>query len=725
MPSHPPPPPRLLRADEAQLDRAARVLADGSVFLIIIAPPALRPVALAHLRQRLTALTVPETILSLDSAQASLDALTEQSHLQERLLSIQLGADPTGALEGLNWHREKLLQGGPVVLWLDEEQMKAVREVAPDAYSFRTSLQHLHGGRPILPLGAPGPEEVHRLRRRLERARNPLERAQVSSRLAQALRLQEHLDEAMAISQTALDSLSDSNDESHLLARSRLEHQIASTWRHQRKLAASYRQFRRLLAALEDLPLSPDGVGRRIAVLSDVPGAFIRDLTCSGEGLELISRFEADPTSVCLAIIGAVQTRIRVGDIRPAQSLLDGGVRLESLISPYNQGLLQGLIALRARALGDIDAAILACEARLRKSAQSGPAISSLMSLLFCWLMRGELEQVDLLVEEYWDEFARHGHPEIIVCTAASLWRDELPSAISALTMRMKNAIAQERDGELNELSELLTHLLTDAHSAERMDLSIHEQARDTLLQATTTALRIAGTDGPPWYAARYLGWQAALLALDPSTLDEAIATGQRALDHARQDYPDLHPTTACIQADALLRAGRHAEALALVIQVEPEAVSRGLLRDRARLIALRLRARVAADEPASIAHDLAQLREAMEAMDAPRLTAETLLELVRRLPPGTDQLDVAGLAGEAQRLFESFPMPAQASHAQEIMGDALAAHGRHDEARRRYQAARRRLEQHGLLLRVPLIDRKLAALPSGEAQDLRRSLRQ
>lgn len=108
----------LLHADEEQLDRAVIALRGGTGFVLALCPPELRPEAEARLRDRITGLTPSEQVV-VSSEDEMLSALVEQVGQSHRLLSLVLERNVDAALDALNLHREKVLKGGPVILWLE------------------------------------------------------------------------------------------------------------------------------------------------------------------------------------------------------------------------------------------------------------------------------------------------------------------------------------------------------------------------------------------------------------------------------------------------------------------------------------------------------------------------------------------------------------------------------------------------------------------------------
>lgn len=139
-------PPRLLLREQGELDRIAARLREGRrVVVFCVCSGALRPAALARLREK-SGVEIPEPA-SLASPDETLARLTELSQqLPTVVASFSIDAALVDVLRTINWHREKLRRGGSALIWLEDERaLRELRSWAPDAYSFRDALVLLHG----------------------------------------------------------------------------------------------------------------------------------------------------------------------------------------------------------------------------------------------------------------------------------------------------------------------------------------------------------------------------------------------------------------------------------------------------------------------------------------------------------------------------------------------------------------------------------------------------
>jgi predicted negative regulator of RcsB-dependent stress response len=131
-------------------------------------------------------------------------------------------------------------------------------------------------------------------------------------------------------------------------------------------------------------------------------------------------------------------------------------------------------------------------------------------------------------------------------------------------------------------------------------------------------------------------------------------------------------------------------------------------LRELAHLHAARavIAARTSRDAGA-IDAAMQQTRDALAETGAPRIAAEVLLELGRRLPATSTDPDPIALLDEAASLFASMPIPMQQARCIEAAGDVLASRGDRDAADARYAEAEALLTRRGLGLGLAELARK------------------
>lgn len=696
--------PHLLHADEEQLDRAATMLRTGTAFVIAVAPKDLWPAALGRLRAKVPGPEMPPPI-EITEAWAMLDALVEQTKRKDRVLSLTLAGDVGSALDGLNLHREKTLKGGPVLLWLEGvDALMHVRERAPDAFSFRATMVALQGDGGVLPVpSGEEPEEVTRLRRRLKRAKTPLERARLGQALAEHLRARWRLAEAETEARTAWNAIPPDTSESANSARTMLCWTRAQLARARGQDGLRLHWAHRALAE-NDGSASADRVEREAVVRADLPGPFDRvDRASVNESLRLVQTYGLGPEPSSIAYRSAMILAVQLGDLGQAHKY-----------AHEQRGLLRHLTAIdRANRLADfcclddmaghLARAEAAYREALRTLVAEGTTQDAIPDLLRDNLAnRGELDAASTMPEA----------SSLKVRARLELERGDVAAALRLLAEAHGKAEAQHADAFIIELSTQVSDTIRRGLEAERATRAQCEAALADLSRAETLVAALVAGDSPPWYPIQFLCARATLASGSAETLPQALDLSRQALDLARKTYPDLLPETGRLLADHHLLAAQPDEALAAIADVEPYAAANGFLLERARLLSARLLAHVLrGDPPDAVAPHLAALREACAATDSPRITAETLRDLAKRLPPTCTLPDPYTLAEEAHDLFLAMPMPAQDARCMEIMGDVLLARADRDEARARYQMARGRLQRYGLGLRLPLLEKKLAAL--------------
>lgn len=705
---------QLLHADEEQLDRSAIALRSGKAFLVIVCASDLRASALGRMRTKVPTLALPDPVEVGDPWQM-LDALVEQVGHKDRVLSLTLGSDVMGALDALNLHREKVRKGGPVILWLpDVDALMTLRERAPDAFSFRSTIVVLRGDGGQLP-ALPGvePEQVGRARRRLKRARTPIDRAAAGQELAYLLGRMNQIEAAAQVARRALLELgAPANDDDREIS-ARLCRTLSTTMEKAGKRSEALYWAQRGLAEAELMSLA-HGTSRRALMNASWLGPFQGcDRARAREALDLVERFGLSPEVRIESLWPNVEVAVALGDLPRARRLLqETATRTNARpIDDLNRTTIQCFFAEAEGKLVEAETSYRRALGMASSEGVSLPTAERPIALLM--IERGEHEAAERILAQSKELSAPTYHPELRGVTAALLHaRGDLAASVGALRAMLREAADHGADGYLLDACSNIGNAVEEAADAERLSAADIASAQAELEVGEDLIASITGPDAPPWYRLRLLSLHARLSALAPATITEALDLDRDAQRLAAETYPDLLPEIGCTRTDHLLRAGKWDEVLAVVAEVDPYAVANGYLRERARLLAARLLALVQrGDPPDTLAPHLAALRDACAATTSRRITAETLRDLAKRLPPACTTPDPYALAEEAALLFVAMPIPAEDARCQEIMGDVLAARGKPEEAKRRYQTARARLERYGLGLRLPLLTRKIDAL--------------
>ncbi|MDC3980060.1 hypothetical protein [Polyangium jinanense] len=702
----------LLHADEEQLDRASIALGDGTAFVIAVCPTEARNAALSRLRGRVAGLSLPDPI-EVGTPDEILAALEEQAGRKDRVLSLTVERDGVGALDTLNLHREKLLAGGPVVLWVEDvEALRRLRERAPDAYSFRTTMVLVQGDGGPLPVSAS--EETQAVlvaRKRLRRARMPADKASAGLELAQALHAAGRLEQAEQAARAGLLALPAIANDIDRELRVWLCATLASIQASAGKKTQEQYWHRRAMAELS-LESFTHELAVRVQIMPRCPGPFHGyDRRAVDEALGLVNRYGLGPSDAKEAYSAATLLAIVQGDSRRARRM-SSLIRVEDTADSMTVLELEGQRHL-------LEGSILEAESCFRQWAtlaaeQSVDLDSMTENIANCLLLRGECEAAERLLEGSSktspDAYSKQLHH---LRTSTALERAGLRAALPICIKALRAAEAKHQDQWILMHYEAL--VLATARLADSTLL------RTDLLKRILTELDLAREilqtitsdgDGPAWFPIQLLVLMTHLDDYADETQEACIVHARDAFSQARTTYPDLVPHTARVLTDHMMHGSDLEEALTLIKEVEPLALETGFLEERALLLANRILALVLMNVPApDLEPHIATFREALAATESKRTTAETLRDLASRLPPTATTPDPFALADEAHRLFVAMPMPTEESRCLEIMGDVLVARGHKDEARTRYLTARARLERYGLGLRIPLLNEKIAAL--------------
>lgn len=712
---------RLLRSDEEQLERAARVLGGGgAAFIIFVCARPLRKEAIGAIRKHARGRSIPEPVEvgSADEVLAALENVAEAG--EGEVLSLLFGAALEETLQALNWHREKLLGKRPVGLWLDGiEALTRLRETAPDAYAFRDMLVLVRGDDGPLPQRHR--EETPALveaRRRHKRARNPLERTSAAINLANMLEVAGDLQEAEAVARSALERLQarvDATDDTYLL-RAQLCRELSSIARAKGSASQALRWYHQGLAEIERVSLSR-GMADRVYLLASIAGpSGGHDRPSTDEAMRLARSYGLHPAIFDFALRSACIVALWRGEVSFARSLTKEHEAIERFVPLVNVALMKNV---RGR-IDDMTGHLSSAESLYRKSIEELVAVgadpvhvaSRLASLL---RSKGELDVADRVIL---DACGRTGGNQItayfrVVHGSESLfWRGEVATALSQM-MRTMNEVAAPVCDSLHRWScEVIASMAANARDCGQLSDEELRRWAMVLEVAQDASTSIAGGNVVPWSEIHFLGIRANVLAQSKETLNEALRLDDEALRRARDACPDLTYERSRVMAEHLLKAGQAEQAMDLLRNVAPVAAERNMLKELALIYAAQVRALVEqGGSPSAVDERMAALEGALKVTGSPRLRAEVFLNLATELPHKTLNPDSLRLAEEAHELFVAMPMPGAEARALEAAGDILLARGRAAEAKRRYIAARARLERYGLNLRVPLLTSKINRL--------------
>jgi tetratricopeptide (TPR) repeat protein len=709
---------RLLLRDREELDRVGLILRGSkSALAFIVCAESLRAMARAYLNERSGERTIAEPVHLLDP-EHTLRLLTEGAEVQANaVLSLSIDEGATEVLRTLNWHREKLRRGSSVVLWISgTDGLRALRDVAPDAYAWRDVVAIIRGDSgPLVAAPAKESGELRRARKKLDRARNARERAAAVGELASRLRQAGRREECVRIARRALEGLPEElyQEDGDRELRAKLHLQIAAA------VLAGGRQAeprRLILDGLEQLRgiTSPEARDLRLWLQAALPGPNGPDRSSKEAALEVILR-ERPLSAVHAEVLRRLSScEIRRGDLRAAASLLEEAASVSTKAN-FNTAL----IASAKASLEVSSGRLVAAEEQLRSAASllveaDASAEPAALTLAHCLRLRGEMEAARTLLEGLLPPSeARHlAHPSIFHELGMVLIEaGEVNRGLELLRDAVRHFGDVGCDHAHFLLSAQFVTAITECYLADRIGIVELIAADAEMEVAEDISLTMVGID-PPWYRILFPGLRSVLLALRPDQLSDAIVLAERALEQARAVCVELAPMEASVYVGHLVRAGRLDDALAVLTSAEAEAEQQSNLRELADIQRLSLLSLVRLRRPAPLLEaKMTALRGTLNATGSSRIAADKLLDLGRELPPDSTSPDPVALVEEAHALFLDMPMPAGEARCLEVLGDILAARGHPVEARRRYIAARRRLERYGLGLRLPLLVSKLERL--------------
>lgn len=493
------------------------------------------------------------------------------------------------------------------------------------------------------------------------------------------------------------------------VARAGLLFWLAQTYSESQRVVA-WRVARDGLREIDGVD-SPEASTRRIALLSELKTPLGSDHASVRRAFGDLASSSEPPWLWIRSPLLLARSSQQRGDARGAREHLRAASEPQD-VTTHNRGALaleRGNVELTAGRL-PLAQEQYAVASELFDAAGTGTILPA-WGLAECFRAAGEIGSA----RKTHEAIGAHEHQ----CTGVELWvrlevagvdidAGDLPRGLSGLRAVMHEAAESLHDRTLYQATSSYISSLVAIHDAGRLTPEDLTTAHAELDVAEDVALSIA-RDDPPWYTILYPGLRAELLALCPDRLDEAISLAATALERARARWTDAVPMHARMLVAHLVRADRLDDARAALAVAEPEAEAQRYLRELSRLRAHAVAVLVRAGAPvADVQAKLAALRATLGETDAPRIVADTLLELSRLLPASSAAPDPQELLDEAYALFVEMPIPAQEARCLEVMGDVLAARGDPTDGRRRYLAAKGTYERYGLGLRVPAVERKL-----------------
>lgn len=670
----------LLAYDRVQLETIAHVLqAHQRMMAFVVCAEALQPVALAYLRHH-TTISIPD-VTTLKSSAETIDGLTEASAQSPNDVRIfRIPTDLPDVIESLNWHREKLRRGASVLLLLAHvEQLRNLRRFAPDAYSYRTALYVIQGERP-LPVLLDKREEsvqVKLARQRFEQAVEPVEKAELAVELARHLLVTNALAEASNLLANTLDWFSQAAEDSERsrIATAELHHLLA---RLEGNGTKAHRLVKRGIEIVKDL----DSIEARYVLLSLrslMPSPFGLDYRAATNVFREIENDDEFTYVYWQFALPAATVNARWGNLREARRWI------AKILADPSAKEYRGL-ALSSQGELEIQAGnLLRAEKTLREAASvlltAGQDTSACVtSLADCLYLRGELDAAETLIHDVLER-GNHSlaqtHKARDLRAKIALIRGDVEGAFAYTRETLAKSIQSTNDYWILVAATSYVDVLSRACNANRASEENMRDALHDLEIGEHLACSIA-KDDPSWYSLLFPALRAELFALNRADLGQAIDLVIPILEKANHELEDAVPSLATEVVRYLLRAERINDARQILKQWLPRIEALGHLRELAMLQAYALVTLVQSSPvpQTEIDRTLASLNATFASMDAPRMTANTLLELAQSLPASSSGLDALVYAEKAQTLYADVDMPMYEGQCFETMGNILESRG-------------------------------------------------
>jgi hypothetical protein len=688
----------LLARETEQLERIAERLRKGRRVVAFIACDGdLRP----KVAEWLSKASGREVAVPAEEDPEQLLARLEALAGREGVESLAWKAGDRRALVTLNLHREKLRRGGGVLVWCSLGDLALVQTEARDAFSFRDTLVVVEGFRlPKIRFPVGDTPEIELARARYELPGTPMERALAAAELARLLLERRRPQDALDAVSTAIPLILGYRQENAAMGMLGFLQAV---------MAASY--------AMSHRPTSAWGRAQSAAIALEAQG--VNGATYYALQVHPASdvAVEASFALVDLAADAPLErTDLRMARVDAAVAYKLGSTRVflphikDACASAGVQHGLDVAGVLLSLATGEVHEAIrLAVELLERGDSEAWDGRGSALYLGRALFLAGELEATLCLMA---------GLGSIVSSTDWAIDVSTLMAcALSMVTEpkitlgRFEKIIANApTDGALFRALRAYVCVL----SAFALAGHLNEQellAAESVVESSQLLLPDNPDLAPPFYEILIPGLRSDLFSIIPERRLQAIDLSRAALELARLEYPPYAPPHAEKLVRCLFFARRLDEAKRALSEAEPEAKYQGHLRALSALQALRVAIHIAAGDPAAdIDTALSALNETLAATGSPRLAAETLLSLARMLPPDCTHPDPLKLVEAQAERFAEMPMVANEELCRETRGDILLARGFRAEAAACFAAAKKRLQHYGLLLRVPLLEKKRAS---------------
>ncbi|MFO0587176.1 MAG: hypothetical protein U0441_06550 [Polyangiaceae bacterium] len=605
-------------------------------------------------------------------------------------------------LETLNLNREKLRTGGGALVWCTLGELDSVRTLARDAFSFRDTLVIVEGFRiPEIHVPEGDTPELRLARMRYELPGTPFEKALSAAETARLLLEQRRAVEAFMLAQEAiLPFLEGQHDPATGGALTYLKAVMTAALAMSGHSATAFELGRATLFDLVEQGVDLE----EIRLFSELQHPTSQRPVDSAFAL-LSYAADGPPEELALSMARVSASMVaHTGDHRTIRTIVHDALEQASVADGRDEASI-----LLSASTGDLHSAESMANALLRDSRGTTRDLLSVAVVLGDVLLhQGELG-------------ATHALTSSLRATlrGTDLALNNLLSTARAVTLAGKPRMASSTlrrqladwtpDGTRFRLLSSLVAIAATAKAAGRARTQDLVEL-DDLLRESQSLFPGRTENTPPFYDILVPGLRAIVLSRVAERREDAVELARKAYDSARAEYPNFTTRQAHTLVNCLFRAKSFDLAYETIVPAEQLAQETDYFRDNATFKGLRLVLQaIRGDSRAVMEVTFRSLRETLETAGSALLSAETELMIARNVPKHCTYPEPLTLVDEAMDRFAEMPMPASEELCREARGDILLARGEAREAVECFAAAAKRLRHYGILLRVPLLERKRA----------------
>lgn len=703
--------PALLSRDQEMLDRVASLLRAGRRgFSVLVCPERLWGDATRYLAERSGRdIAEPREIRTGDEMVGALTRIEGKAPSEVESIAIADGGAEVAT--ALNWHRDKMRKGAHLLVWVrSEEGLSMLVRQAPDAYSYRDHTIGVSGTvEPTEGWAGEEPLDVRTARLLFELPRAPEERAQAAVELSGALMLRGEYEESARVAAEGLESIPAAGfgEERYRDIRIALLQQSAKgaslTGRAVELVRICRRGAHECDASERERAHQRLWFEMMLANALPLPGnkPFVEGLVREGSSSPNLA-VQRD------ALLIAIHDSGGRGHLRRALRACESLLRIPN-VTLNSRALDLALCAAQSAFSGRLDQAgahMSAADAAFVRAGHDSPPTASGWAAL--WLNRAEIAAAQRCLATTDD--AGISAPGLTMVLEWFRTDGSVTSGLQVLARQITDWLAGDRSQYVQRACASVCGLL-GGRRFPRVDRGAIDLALEVIDAAGRALIERAGED-PPWYRVLFPAYRASLLSLYGDRHEEAIRAASESIALARSLWVDALPTSTQRLVRCLAQAGRWATMEPAVRMALDAAREADDLLASSSVQAMNLVRLVKTGAPrATVESALGAVRQTFSEMDAPRVEAETWLDIEPFLPATSTFPDAVEIADRAHDLFFDMPMPEMAARCMEWLGDIHAARGESARAESCYRMCLGTLERYSLRPRQPLVEEKLSSV--------------